>query len=116
LGRTLNTESRIYRYEDVIYRKLDWIRDIVCFLTIDVSATALEHIASRHDLWPVQENPEQHVRQVRPGDYRRKLRPEIIEYLNANLSDCWRLLGYPFEQARDEISLPGNLFRGMPNP
>jgi hypothetical protein len=109
-------DVRTYRYEDVVHRKRDWLRDIAGFLEIDVAETALAAITARHDMWPADERPDQHIRQVRPGDHRRKLQPETIEYLNQNLSDQWRMFGYPAGEPRDELALPENIFRGMPDP
>jgi len=109
-------DVRIYRYEDIIFRKHEWLRDIVDFIGIAISQEAIARIAARHDQQPPIERPDQHVRQVQPGDHRRKLHARGREFLEANLSPRWKLLGYPFERARADVFLPREILRRMPDP
>jgi hypothetical protein len=51
-------------------------RDITRFLDLDVAPAILNEIAGRFEVRPDAERIEHHVRQVRPGDHRRKLRPK----------------------------------------
>ncbi len=105
---------RLYRYEDVIFRKWEWLSDISDFLGLGVSQDALAVIAARHDVRPEQDRPDEHVRQVRPGDYRRKLKSETVEYLDACAFERWRTLGYPYSESNEAISFPAAAFQDMP--
>lgn len=109
-----HTNMRLYRYEDVIFRKREWIEDISDFLDLDIPRDALAAIAARHDVQPNEDRPEEHVRQVRPGDHSRKLRPETVTGLNAQLSDRWRSLDYPFAETHADISFPAAAFQALP--
>jgi hypothetical protein len=40
-------------------------------------------IAARFDYIPPEETPLKHVRQVHPGDHKRKFQPKIVDALNA---------------------------------
>ena len=102
-------ELRLFRYEDVIDRKAEWLRDIACFLDLDVAPAILNEIAGRFEVRHDAERIEQHVRQVRPGDHRRKLRPETIVRLDGALSDHWQRLGYPFDEAQAELHMPAEI-------
>jgi hypothetical protein len=56
-------------------------------LRLELSGNQLEAIAARHDIIPNVERPDQHVRQVRPGNHRQHLRRDTIKSLNHSLSD-----------------------------
>lgn len=87
-------ETRVFRYEDVIFEKPAWVRDIAGFFGLDVPGSAMDAIAERHDIRPEQEDPKAHIRRVAPGDYKEKLSPEAIEFLNAELAETVRGFGY----------------------
>jgi hypothetical protein len=110
------TDLRLYRYEDVIYRKPQWLHDMVAFLGLPVAPHIVSAIAERHDVRPDAERPEHHVRQVHPGDHLRKLRPDTIAHLRALSSDRWHRLGYPSPQPHDAIAYPAAALQTMPNP
>lgn len=48
----------------------------------------------RNDFVPPEEDVHKHIRQLMPGDHERKLAPETIAALNAELGDTLHLLGY----------------------
>jgi hypothetical protein len=109
-------DLRLYRYEDVIDRKSEWLHDIVAFLGLTVPPHILSTIVERHDVCPDDERPERHVRQVRPGDHLRKLRPDTIADLRTRISDRWRRLDYPRPQPHDDIAFPPAALQQMANP
>ena len=74
--------TRVYRYEDVIFKKREWLRDILSFLNVDLSDSRIEKIADRHDVRPVKEDPHNHIRQVFPGNYKAHLKPDTIDKLD----------------------------------
>ena len=61
----------VVRYEDIIFDKPALARAICDTMGAQVSPAALAQIAERHDLRPSSEQPDQHVRQVTPGNYRK---------------------------------------------
>jgi hypothetical protein len=85
---------RLYRYEDVIYDKTSWLKDICSFYEWDVPDELIAEIAGKNDLVPTSEETSQHVRQVHPGDFRRKLKPETIDRLTNYFAADMRLFGY----------------------
>lgn len=88
------TEVRIFRYEDVIYRKAEWLQEIVTYFNWPVSGDIVRTIAARNDVIPESEDETRHVRQVHPGNYKRKLKPETVEQINRLLHDEIRYFGY----------------------
>ena len=55
---------------------------------------ALHAIAAKHDIRPNAERPDHHIRQVVPGNFRKHLRPETIDKLNAEFSAEMQEYGY----------------------
>lgn len=87
-------DVKIYRYEDVIYNKTAWIMDMVKYFGWDIPMSISEEIGKMHDHIPSEENSNQHIRQVHPGNYREKLQPETIAWLNEYFEDDLREFGY----------------------
>ena len=73
---------RRYRYEDVIFDKLAWVRDMLGYLQLDVAPEVVERVVEANDVRPDVEDPAQHIRKVAPGDHIDKLAPETIAELN----------------------------------
>lgn len=99
-----HSNIRLYRYEDVIYRKLDWISDIVAFLGLKVSAAAIQAIAAKYDEMPEGENAHQHFRQGHPGDANRKLDPNTLHRIGSILAPQWQWLGYPMAAPQAQVA------------
>lgn len=87
-------QGALFRYEDVIFRKKEWIAEICKVFGWPVRDAAIEEIALRHDVRRSEEVPSEHIRQVVPGDYRSKLRRETIERLTVMFSGVATELGY----------------------
>jgi hypothetical protein len=85
---------RLYRYEDVVFDKLSWTRDMIDYLGLTVSAAVIEKAVAANDVRPEVEDPAQHVRKVVPGDHREKLKPEIVEKLNRAFKPILLKYGY----------------------
>lgn len=71
----------VYRYEDVIFAKRAWSEKIAAELEIDLPRDVLHAIADRHDIIPAEEAPDQHVRQVTPGNYKKHLDRDAIQLI-----------------------------------
>lgn len=87
-------ELRIFKYEDVIFAKPAWIRDMADYFGWIAPDGLVDEIMAKRDLVPTEERPTEFVRKVAPGDHREKLSAQGIAKLNAMLSPTWRQLGY----------------------
>lgn len=86
--------SAVFRYEDVIFRKRDWVDAICAWFGWDIPAAARHDIADRHDVRPERPDPAAHIRQVTPGNHREELGPEQVQALDRILGRWLRLFGY----------------------
>lgn len=76
---------KTYRYEDVVFDKLNWTNDMIDFLRLDVPGEIVERVVARNDVLPQVEDMREHVRTVAPGDHKRKLTGETIDRLDVML-------------------------------
>ena len=86
--------TKLYKYEAIIYDKVSWIEDISAYLGFAVPRSVIVEIAREHDVIPEQEDQAKHVRQVHPGNYLKKLKPETIQQLNSFLHEELDFYGY----------------------
>ncbi len=86
--------TRVYRYEDVVYNKNEWLIDMVKYVGIELPLELLERIVKKHDIHPLIEDPSKHIRQVSPGNFRKHLAPETIGELNSVFAEILRQYGY----------------------
>ena len=86
--------TKVFRYEDIIFDKERWVVEIAEWLELPVSRDVAVEIARRHDLRPSTENPQNHVRQVAPGNYKSHLAPETIRAIESKYADVMRHYGY----------------------
>lgn len=84
----------IYRYEDVIFEKQSWVRDMTGRLGMPIAPEQIATIAERVDVRPKGEDPGKHVRKVLPGDHREKLRNATIGELDQVLGNILMRYGY----------------------
>lgn len=78
-----NPMAKIFRYEDVIFQKRKWVREIAThFDWSQLDSSSFNRIADTHDVRPISEDSSKHVRSVVPGDHRQKLKPETTRILN----------------------------------
>jgi hypothetical protein len=78
---------KLFRYEDIVFCKQQWISDILQFLSLEIDRRILEEIANKHDVFPEKEDPSSHIRKVIPGDYQEKLNASTINQLNKIFKD-----------------------------
>ncbi len=88
--RTVGPDWRVYRYEDVVFRKREWLADMAAYLDLPIGKRRLNKIADKNDVRPEKEDVRAHVRQVTPGNYRRHLQAETISILDSRLGDILR--------------------------
>ena len=93
-------EWKVFRYEDVIYRKLDWAKEIAAQIMIDLPEETLAAIVARDDVFPEKEDPSKHIRRVHPGGYREALSPEAIAYIEKRCAAGMEVFAYARDAAR----------------
>ena len=86
--------TKVYRYEDVIFNKRRWVRDIADWLRIGLDGDALDRIADTFDVVPDVENPNVHIRQVKPGNHKRHLSANTIKAIDRQYADVLRHYHY----------------------
>ncbi len=84
----------VYRYEDVIFAKEDWVRDICQWYEWDIDPVQQRQVAAMFDERPAQERPLEHIRQVTPGNYRAHLTDATSAVIVDALAEYMRLFGY----------------------
>jgi hypothetical protein len=94
LGLLRRPNVAVYRYEDVIFRKRDWVADLCAWYGWNIPAAARDALADRFDILPATPDPAAHIRQVHPGSHRRELQPATIAKIDAILQRWLVLFGY----------------------
>jgi hypothetical protein len=84
----------IYRYEDVIFHKPEWIDDMVSWCGWQIDGEVLRQVLAGVDVTPEAERPEEHIRQVAPGNHKRYLESATIAAINQALAEYMSLFGY----------------------
>lgn len=88
----------IYKYEDIIFNKRQWIEELSFHLGMNVPGWKLDEITNSVDIFPEKENIHSHIRQVIPGNYKKYLSREAVEYIQNKYAQFFDQFGY----ARDE--------------
>lgn len=89
--------TRVFRYEDVVFNKGEFLEQIFQHFRLDVGEDTIKDVSERHDKRPEQEDEGSHIRKVTPGDHVAKLRPETIRFLNNYFSETCNKLGIQLE-------------------
>ncbi len=91
----ISSNIRIYRYEDIIFDKANWLRDMLAYFEVPMTAMDIERIAAENDIRPERERPSEHIRQVTPGNFRKHLAASAIKQLNAEFGVILTEYNYP---------------------
>jgi hypothetical protein len=83
-----------YRYEDVIFRKRLWIDHLCAWFGWAIPSSFKDRVAAAFDVSMEGERPDQHIRQVKPGNYRKHLRTETIAAISQVLAEPLQMYGY----------------------
>lgn len=89
--------TRIYRYEDIIYRKAEFLRDMAEYAGAPIDDALIERVAEIHDKRPSVERPNQHIRQVQYGNHKKHLGPETLAMVNEQYRAYLDAYGYENE-------------------
>lgn len=90
----IDDNSKVFRYEDVIFEKRQWLEEVLDYVQLNVSKKEIHRIADKHDIRPDKEDASQHIRRVTPGDHKEKLQPETIGKLNGIFAEQLDRFGY----------------------
>lgn len=80
-------DALILRYEDFVYDKVALARKLRDWCGLEIAEARIRELAATYDVIPNSDQPHAHVRQVHPGDHRRKLRAETIAALDTSLAN-----------------------------
>jgi len=86
--------SHLFKYEEVIFRKREWILSLAELLGVDVPDQLMERLLARFDVIPEKEQPDQHIRQVAPGNHKTQLTPETIALIEEKHRDVMSYFNY----------------------
>ena len=88
------TPHKLYRYEDIIFDKLSWAKDMAGYLGLSVEPEFVERVVANNDVRPDIEDVSQHIRRVVPGDHAEKLRADTIAELDKRFEPILRRYRY----------------------
>lgn len=108
---------KVYRYEDIIFKKKSWIQDMMEFCEWPLTDQQISTIVEAVDIFPEKEDKSNHIRQVSPGNYKQHLNEETIAYIDEYLDlflfrECmikregWRSLFGKYENLKGFESNP----------
>jgi hypothetical protein len=87
-------KTRVYRYEDIVYNKRSWAEDIIDFFSWPVRRQQIPDIADPFDIIPESENINEHIRQVHPGNHKKKLKADTTLYLTEKFKPYLQMFSY----------------------
>lgn len=83
-----------YRYEEVVFAKAAWIDDLCDWYGWEIDAQTRAQVAAEFDFLPEEERPDQHIRQVAPGNHKAHLSPGVEQNIVKSLGEYMRIYGY----------------------
>ncbi len=85
----------ITKYEDMVTDFESWLRNLADYCQFNLTdALFKELVATNEKLRPSAENAKKHIRKGKAGDYKEKLKPETIDYIEAKLAPLLGKFGY----------------------
>lgn len=87
-------DALVLRYEDFVYDKARLANDICRWCDISLPEERIRDFAAAYGAIPKGDEPHAHIRQVHPGDHKRKLRTDTIAVLNASLANFLDVFSY----------------------
>jgi hypothetical protein len=90
----------VLRYEDFVYDKVRLAKDICSWCGLNIPEERVREFAAAYSAIPKIDEPCAHIRQVHPGDHKRKLRPDTIAVLNASLANFLDAFSYERDNHR----------------
>jgi hypothetical protein len=97
---------KLFRYEDVIFAKREWVDAVIAYLGLTVAGQVVANVVAKNDVRPTAEDEGQHIRKVAPGDHLDKLKPETIGALNETFAPVLERFGYARASTPAEAASP----------
>lgn len=91
---TRKMECKVFRYEDVIFEKAEWMRSLSAYFGWTNTPSLINGIMSWADVRPQQERPQEFIRRVSPGDHLIKFHPDVGSRLSQIFVDELAYFGY----------------------
>jgi hypothetical protein len=95
--------SNVYvtKYEDMIDDFRGWLGKLLHNCELNVRHEFFEALLERNErMRPKDENIQRHMRRGKPGEYKKKLKRETIEYLNVKFSPLLLAFGYRLDDVQ----------------
>lgn len=73
----------VFWYEDIIYKKREWIEQMMALCGWQLSSEQINAIVTEVDVIPTTEDPKAFVRQVHPGNHQKHLSPATSDHIDA---------------------------------
>ena len=89
--------ATVFRYEDYIFEKKKWINTIAGECGVKVPPGKVQEMLDKYDIVPDAEQPDQHIRQVTPGNYRKHLEESTIQTIERRFPDLFDFFKYERE-------------------
>lgn len=93
-GFTRKSNVVIYRYEDIIFNKQVWAADLAEWYAWEIPDEVIGRLVAPFDIIPDGERPDQHIRQVRPGNYKHYLSPRTQSRIATLFNSYITVFGY----------------------
>jgi hypothetical protein len=77
-----HNEVLLLAYENMVENTEQWLKKVSDFLEQPLTESLYSRLDNKIDFTVAKEDDSKHKRQVLPGDYRRKLKPETIQEIN----------------------------------
>jgi len=84
----------LLKYEDMVEQTEGWLQQLSSFIGQPIKGKVGDAIHAKADFKVEKEDPNNHRRQITPGDYIRKLRAETIDALNVRMAEQMLFFGY----------------------
>jgi hypothetical protein len=94
LGLPWQPNVAVYRYEDVVFRKAEWVDDICDWYRWPITEGYRNRAVERVDIVPEKPDPTKHIRQVHPGNYLSEMEPRTVRQVETILGDAMKAFGY----------------------
>ena len=90
-----HSNYHLTRYEDMTNDFESWLSNLLHYCGLDVSSSLRQELLDEaYSIRPKNENINKHIRQAKPGDHKRKLNQDTIDYIEELFADILKGFGY----------------------
>lgn len=84
----------VFRYEDVVYSKREWILELARIFEVRVPDPLMERMLKQFDVVPGAEDASKHVRQVKPGNFQKHLAGAAVQHIQNKYRELFDVYRY----------------------